>query len=107
MTADSTYAQSAISIATDWTYGILPIFIVWNLHMSKQKRVSLAFVLGLGAIASLATIIRVPYVVTLTQTSDFLYATVNVAIWSTVEPGVGITGVCMATLRPLFKSCLE
>lgn len=67
----------------------------------------MAFVLGLGAIASLATIVRVPYVVTLTQTNDFLFATVDVAIWSTVEPGVGITVVSLATLRPLFRSCLE
>lgn len=107
MTTDSTYAQSAISIVTDWTYGILPVFIVWDLQMSKQKRITLALVLGLGAIASVATIVRVPYLVTLTQTDDFLFATVDVAIWSTVEPGVGISVVCLATLRPLFRSCLN
>lgn len=49
MTADSTFAQSAISILTDWTYGILPIFIVWDLQMGSQKRVGVALVLGLGA----------------------------------------------------------
>ena len=107
MTADSTYAQSAISIVTDWVYGILPIFIVWHLKMSKQKRVGVALVLGLGAVASSATIVRVPYLVTLTRTEDFLFATVDVAIWSTVEPGIGITAVSFACLRPLLRTCLS
>lgn len=33
--------------------------------------------------------------------------TVGVAIWTTVEIGVGITAGCMATLRPLFRMALE
>ncbi|KAF2097386.1 hypothetical protein NA57DRAFT_77643 [Rhizodiscina lignyota] len=107
MTADSTYAQSGLSIVTDWVFGILPIFIVWNLKMSTQKRFGVAIVLGLGALASTATIVRVPYLVSLTQTEDFLFATVDVAIWSGVEPGIGITAVSLATLRPLFRSCLS
>lgn len=37
---------------------------------------------------------------------DFLYATTDVAIWSTVEPGIGITAGCIATLRPLVRICL-
>lgn len=57
--------------------------------------------------ASIATIVRVPYVVTLTHTDDFLYATVDVAIWSTVEPGIGITVLSLATLRPLLRSCFS
>lgn len=107
MTADSTLAQSAISIFTDWTYGLLPIWIVWNLQMSRQKRFGVAFVLGLGAVASIASIVRLPYVVTLTHSDDFLWATVEVAIWSVVEPGIGITVVSVATLRPLLRSCLS
>lgn len=37
------------------------------------------------------------------NTADFLYATFDVAIWSTVEPGIGITASAVATLRPLFR----
>ena len=29
------------------------------------------------------------------------------AIWSTVEPGVGITAGCAVTLRPLLRLCLQ
>lgn len=35
---------------------------------------------------------------------DFLYAASGVAIWSTVEIGIGITASAAATLRPLFRT---
>ena len=38
------------------------------------------------------------------DTGDFLYSTMDVAIWSTVEPGIGITASAAATLRPLFRA---
>lgn len=38
---------------------------------------------------------------------DFLWRTSDVAIWTTVEIGVGITAGCVATLKPLLKSCLQ
>jgi len=55
----------------------------------------------------MATIVRFPYVHTLSNTGDFLYATADIAIWSTVETGLGITACCVATLRPLFRKLLD
>jgi hypothetical protein len=57
-------------------------------------------------IGSTATIVRIPYIKQLAQ-DDFLYSTTDVAIWSTVEPGIGITAAAMATLRPLFRTFLS
>jgi hypothetical protein len=45
-----TYSHGALSILTDWTLGILPIFLVWNLNMNPRTKVSVAFILGLGAL---------------------------------------------------------
>jgi hypothetical protein len=47
--ADSTYAHSVISAVSDWTLGILPIFIVWNLKMTPRTKVSVAMILALGS----------------------------------------------------------
>lgn len=48
-----------------------------------------------------------PYVWTVKQyKGDFLYRTTDVAIWTTVEVGVGITAGNLATLRPLFQKFL-
>lgn len=39
----------------------------------------------------------------MTNFSDFLYSTVDVAIWSCSETGISITASCAATLKPLFN----
>lgn len=39
----------------------------------------------------------------LTDGEDFLWSTTDVAIWSTVEPGIGIAAASIATLRPLWQ----
>lgn len=51
--------------------------------------------------------IRVPYIKVLALTDDFLFATTDVAIWSTVEPGLGIVAAGAVTLRPLFRTFYE
>jgi hypothetical protein len=48
--ADATYAQSAMSAIIDWSFGILPIFIVWDLHMNSRKKVMVAVILGMVAL---------------------------------------------------------
>lgn len=54
--------------------------------------------------ASSATIVRFPFLYSLTDIDDFLYSTSNVAIWSTIETGLGITAAGVATLRPLLRT---
>ncbi|KAK8111646.1 uncharacterized protein PG998_008103 [Apiospora kogelbergensis] len=99
--AKSFYAYSAISCLTDWTYSLLPIMLVWNLQMNLKMKLSVMVLLAAGVIASSATIVRFPYLYSLTDVDDFLYSTSDVAIWSTVETGIAITTAGFATLRPL------
>jgi hypothetical protein len=120
VTVDASYVYSAVTCACDWTLGLMPIFLVWNLQMNSRTKISVGIILAVGAMyvsvpklsvssininsASTATIIRLPYLYELSEVNDFLYATVDVAIWSTCETGIGITVCSLATLRPLFKS---
>ncbi|ETN42679.1 uncharacterized protein HMPREF1541_01836 [Cyphellophora europaea CBS 101466] len=107
ITVNSAYAYSAIICVGDWIFAILPFFIVWNLQMSTRQKLMVALILSMGAIASTATIIRIPYIHTLNNKADFLYATTDVAIWSSSETGLGITAANTATLRPLVRSWLN
>ena len=56
---------------------------------------------------SLATVIRIFYVHQLRDTKEFLFRNTNVSIWSTVEPGMGITASSLACLKPLFRTCFS
>ncbi|KAL9563843.1 hypothetical protein ACKAV7_012015 [Fusarium commune] len=102
----ASYAYSAISCLSDWTFSILPIFFVWKLQMSRRTKISVVGILAASAIASSATIVRFPYLYSLTDIDDFLYSTSDLAIWSTVETGFAITTSAVATLRPLLRNYL-
>lgn len=43
-----TYAHAAMSAATDWVFGILPIFFVWKLKMDSRTKLSVVLILSLG-----------------------------------------------------------
>lgn len=101
-----TYALAAVNAAADWALGTLPLFIVWDLQMKMKTKALVAGILAFAAIGSTATIVRMFYIHTLMNGPDFLYTTTDVAIWSTVEPGIGITASSIATLRPLIRHCL-
>jgi hypothetical protein len=52
--------------------------------------------------------VRMAYIKGLASTSlSFFVEATNTAIWSTVEPGLGIIAGSLATLRPLFRSFLR
>jgi len=104
---DSTYASSVVSAFIDWVFGLLPIAIIWDLHINMRKKIALGIVMGLGAVASAAPLIRIPYTTTLSHSEDFLWSTTDVAIWSYVEPGVGLVVISLVALRPLFNSLFK
>ncbi|KAK0118900.1 hypothetical protein ONS96_011977 [Cadophora gregata f. sp. sojae] len=100
---NASIAHSAVSFTADWILGLLPIALIWDLKMNTRTKVSVGILMSLGLLAGVATMIRVPYIKVLALTEDFLFATTDVAIWSTVEPGLGLCAAGGATLRPLFR----
>lgn len=113
------YIYLAVTIVFDWTMAMLPWFIVRKMRLDLRTRRMIAVILSLGSMwvlvtsrfllltrilsASIATLIRIPYVVDLAKTEDFLYHNVNLAIWACVETGLSIIASSAATLKPLFR----
>ncbi|CAN8099005.1 unnamed protein product [Discula destructiva] len=98
-----TIAHSAIGALCDLIFASLPVAMLWNVRLNKRTKVSVAFLLGMGFVSGVALIVRIPYVKVLAISPDFLFETVDVAIWSVLELSLGIISCCLATLRPLFK----
>ncbi|KAL4786610.1 hypothetical protein BJX76DRAFT_354973 [Aspergillus varians] len=96
------YIFSAASAIFDLTVGLLPIILVRKLQMDLRTKVAVASILGMACVASIAIIIRIPFVQTI-HDPDFLYATVQIAIWSNIETGLSITAGSLATIRPLLR----
>ncbi|OTB01368.1 hypothetical protein M426DRAFT_14531 [Hypoxylon sp. CI-4A] len=102
----TTYIASIMNCFADWAFGILPMFIVWSLNMRKKTRIMVMGILGFASIGSTATIVRLFYVPDMLNGQDFLYATTNFAIWTTVELGVSIIAASIPTLRPALQFVL-
>lgn len=46
---------------------------------------------------------RIPYAKQILSNPDYLYNFTDLAIWSTVEIGLGLSASSLATLKPLFR----
>jgi hypothetical protein len=85
------YAFTAVSMVTDFTFGILPIFLVRKLNMNRKTKVAIAGLLGMAALlvlpshvyyqfhvnthlpsASAATIVRIPSLINFNNPEYFL-----------------------------------
>ncbi|KAL1634622.1 hypothetical protein SLS58_010617 [Diplodia intermedia] len=108
------YGAAALGSLSDWIFGILPGFIVYDLQMNKRTKLVVVGILAFAAIGSTATLIRMPYIKGFKATHDFLWdppfstdESTDIAIWSTIEPGIGMIAACIATLRPLLQHVLH
>ncbi|KAI1500732.1 hypothetical protein F5X99DRAFT_409805 [Biscogniauxia marginata] len=100
---DIYYATTAVNIFTDWITAFMPIPLLWNVQLNINSKISVAFILGLGFIASLSACIRLKYTVGLTDSENYLYSISDIVIWGYAENGLGLIAGCVATLKPLFR----
>jgi len=98
------YSFSAMDILFDWMFALLPVPMLWDIKMSLQVKLSLILILGLGVFASTATLVRLKYIVGLTDPEDILFSLTEALMWTTIEAGIGIAAASIATMRPLFRS---
>ncbi|KAM0809755.1 putative Integral membrane protein [Seiridium cardinale] len=96
------YFISACSVITDWTYAILPALILWEVQLKWKVKLSVAIILGVGVIASSATLVRLRYLLHYSDPDNYLYVA-NIAICSIVESAIAIIAGSASALRPLLK----
>jgi hypothetical protein len=100
-----TFTHGAITIITDWMFLILPFFILRGTLMAKREKLAIGFVLAFGSISGIAAIARLPYIRILAVPKSQIFGQIqNIAIWSAVEPAVGIIAGSLVTVRPLFRA---
>ncbi|KAF4973793.1 hypothetical protein FSARC_22 [Fusarium sarcochroum] len=102
-----TYVVSGMNILTDFAVAIIPIFILRKLQMRASLKRMTALVLGVGVLASVATIIRLPYSSAYSEPKNVLYGVGRIILWTVVECSLGIIAGSMPMLRKLFKSLSE
>ena len=66
------YAFSLIAILSDLACALIPYFIVKDLEMPYRTKVTITIILGVGILASIAAIARIPYFHYYTMTDNIL-----------------------------------
>ncbi|TGJ83684.1 hypothetical protein E0Z10_g5073 [Xylaria hypoxylon] len=100
----ATLVWGSFAAAMDWILGLLPIAILWNVHINRQSKVGIAAILSFGIISGIALIIRLVYVKQNGQTgNDPGTGILAIGFSAIVELSLGIVAGCIATLPPLFK----
>ena len=101
------YTNSALNIFTDLLFSIIiPLPMLWRLHVNFRTWVTLMCILGLGVFACAAASVKVSYLPNYGKQGDFLWDSRNITIWVATELNVAITAASLPPLRPLFKTVL-
>ncbi|KAJ5577303.1 hypothetical protein N7535_004229, partial [Penicillium sp. DV-2018c] len=95
------YTVGSWFVAVDFSFAILPWFIVWDLNMKRKEKITVACGLSLGVFAGVCGIIRTKALGGL-NASEYIYDTVPMLIWSATESCVTIMCSSIPVLRPLY-----
>ncbi|KAI9675382.1 MAG: hypothetical protein M1817_001286 [Caeruleum heppii] len=97
--------EGIINIFTDFVILLLPMPLVWKLHITKKQKIALVGVFLLGGFTCVASIIRVP---TLEEVEffDSTWTSANTLVWTIIEVGLAIVCACLPVMRPLFRTLL-
>ncbi|KAF5001316.1 hypothetical protein FDECE_11000 [Fusarium decemcellulare] len=101
------YLVSAAAVATNWVCAILPGFMLYKAKMKRATKISISVILGLGILASVATIARLPYIAFYAQPKNYLHNVGNIVLWSVFESGTAIIAGSLPSLRRLVKNWIS
>ncbi|KAL8837395.1 MAG: hypothetical protein Q9176_005701 [Flavoplaca citrina] len=89
------------NLLIDFLVWMLTLPLVWRLQLSLRQKLSLSFVLILGLLACIASIVRV-VAFDQVELEDITYTEVTVSIWTAIEQSIGIVCACLPNIRPLI-----
>ncbi|KAI0894414.1 integral membrane protein [Annulohypoxylon nitens] len=99
------YFRTVTNIMIDYFYALLPIYILRKVRMSTRLKISVILLLGLGAFASSATIVKLVIIIRLStakgEEAQALHY--DLLLWADIELGLATFAASAAALRPLLK----
>ncbi|KAK4575022.1 hypothetical protein LTR86_000872 [Recurvomyces mirabilis] len=101
------FTASLINAISDWTLAVLPILVLSKSKMVLPAKISAGCLISLGALGSICSVVRLVFVSGFMPGPHFFWTSVTLSIWSILECGLCISAASLATLRPMFRCCIE
>jgi hypothetical protein len=103
-TAEVLIANGIFNVITDTIMLVIPIKSVWNLQISRRKKIGVIVIFSVGSTAPVFSIIglvmRLKYVTSLDKT----YTQVIIHMWATAEVVSGFICLCGPEIAPIFRN---
>jgi hypothetical protein len=100
------FSSAAISIAEDFLILLMPITQLIGLQMTLRKKLNLLGMFSVGAFATITSIIRLKFIVSLDNSADPTWDNVIPIVWSLIEINVAIICACLPSIRALLSGWL-
>ncbi|KAI4239250.1 MAG: hypothetical protein LQ349_000505 [Xanthoria aureola] len=97
------YFSQSLQVLTDILILTLPIPVVWKLRLRRSKKIGVLGIFLLGSFVCIAGIVRFFYIKQIVPL-DLTWTQTNTAIWSTIEPSIGIVSACLPIMGPVLRS---
>lgn len=102
-------ALSIEDVFVSWGTAILPVYMLWETQIPVKVKATAMILLGFGAVGSVATIVRLRYVIIIqgmSGTSGLATAaiyTIQATVYSILEVALSIFAASLSALRPLLR----
>ncbi|KAK1752881.1 hypothetical protein QBC47DRAFT_281985, partial [Echria macrotheca] len=96
-----------ITVATDLILALLPLTFIVHMNKTLREKILLISLMGLGLIASAASICKIVNVTSKSLTGDALQDGVDVTFWGLLEIQLGIIAACVPCLKRFVERMLH
>ncbi|MCJ1309565.1 hypothetical protein MMC25_003225 [Agyrium rufum] len=94
-------STSIINVALDFVVLITPLPVIWKLQLSWRRKMLVMGVFLLGSLTCITGIVRL-VVINSYVGNDISWRSVDVTIWSTAEPTLGIVSACLPMMPAIY-----
>ncbi|KAJ5589448.1 hypothetical protein N7537_012126 [Penicillium hordei] len=99
--------NAAANVVTDVLILLFPVPVVWSLQMRTSQKIGVCGILLLGGFICVVSGIRIHYITYLHNNIDITWTLGDVAVWSTIEPCIGIICACLPVIQPFVRSLVK
>ncbi|PNS21080.1 Flap endonuclease GEN 1 [Sphaceloma murrayae] len=103
----SGYQQSVANIITDIIYSASPLVYLSSVQLPKSTQWGLRAVFLFGLIGTGCSIAKLTQLHVLATSTDALWESVDLSLWSVSEVGIAIFAACLPPLRSFFNRLLR
>ncbi|KAF9633317.1 putative integral membrane protein [Lasiodiplodia theobromae] len=97
------YVSAVCNMLADAWLAVQVVPNILPLQIPRRQKIVLLFVVSLGWLVIVASIIRLVRISAIPDGTDFTWASYDITIWSAVEVDTGLVCVAAPSTKPLFK----